>query len=385
MFKVVLRSTEAIDIVVRHYFEEDGIKMTISGELSFEEETMSRATEIFAMLLERNLVSAENVEFVATVSPEQLVEKQEESNQPVDSHIISECEGKSIKERVYDFICELYPKKVTIKDVSVKLGLKYQSASTAILKLYKQGKVEKDAKKRYFKKVSAPEMVEKVVSAGAEKSSVNEEMQTGASNNSATEQTETTATQGKSTNTEGDEHKSEETQSEQPEEKVEELTKPKKHAEEKNAELTAKEELPEYTSIEKAKTMVEAFSKEKYQEILEYIFFFRKRNFEVEKIRSKFNQESELVANVIKILAEKSIIIFDEKLPPEGRYVIQSMWRMYAILLNSKAPMEEGALRTAVEIGTSDFNKLMEQAFNDGIVEKTEEKRVTRYNAVTEF
>ena len=348
MFKVVLRSIEAIDIVARHYFAEEGIKITISGELSFEEETMNRATEIFAMLLERNLVSPENVEFVATeVSSEQQVEKHAKSSQPDDSHITSKCEEKSIKDRVYDFICELYPEKVTIKDVSVKLGLKYQSTNTAILKLYKEGKVEKDTKKRYFKKVSAAEMVEKVVSIAKEESSANEEMQTGASNNSRIEQTETTATE------------------------------PATSAE--------SEKFPEYTSIEKAKTMVEAFSKEKNLEILEYIFFYRKRNFEVKKLRAKFNRELDQVSNIIKILAEKSIIIFDEKLPSEGRYVIQPMWRMYAILLNSIAPMEEGALRTAVEIGTSDFNKLMEQALNDGIVEKAEEKRVTRYNAVTEF
>ena len=41
--------------------------------------------------------------------------------------------------------------------------------------------------------------------------------------------------------------------------------------------------------------------------------------------------------------------------------------------------MEEGALRTAAELGIKEFQLLIEEALKAEIIEKTVEKRVTRY------
>ena len=134
------------------------------------------------------------------------------------------------------------------------------------------------------------------------------------------------------------------------------------------------------TLVEKAKAMQEVFSDENNKDILNYIFFKRKNNFEVKKIVATFGHaREEQISEIISLLEGKEIISFNEKLPPSGRYVIHPIGRIYANLLNNKEPMEEGALRTAVEIGVKEFQSLIEEALKADTIKKTVEKRVTRY------
>lgn len=343
MFKVILRSSEAISVVLNHYLSEKDLNIKTSGEIMIEQDTMEVATEVFQLLLEKNLVSPENVEFInesivkgkkpkdsAGASEEKYATLQEKSVEV--SH-----DTRTIKDKVLDFVCEISPQKVTIKEIAEKLGLKYQATRTALGKLYHEGKVDKDDKKMYFKKLSPTEVVEEVL------------------------------------------------KKEEPKEKKEVITHPTTIAEEPTTKAEKKTEdseevAPECTLLEKAQAMQKAFSDENNMDILNYIFFKRKNNFEVKKIRSTFGHaESERISKIISLLAGKEIIKFDEKLPPEGRYVIIPIGRMYANLLKNKEPMEEGALRTAAELGIKEFQSLIEEALKAEIIEKTVEKRVTRY------
>lgn len=277
---------------------------------------------------------------------------------------------KSTKEMVFDFLCKISPEKATTTEIAEQLQIGYQSVSSALCRLYKEGKVDKD-KKKYFKKLSSEEVVKEVVSGGMQQI------------------TEANGQEGEKKQTTGDEEtvKDAGNQAEADAAKSEGA----KHKEEGTAEekgLTdkgtvggpEKVSVPQYTPLEKAKTMVKAFSNTGYTEVLHYIFFKRKGNFEVKKLRTALGDgEAVNIAMVIRLFAEKGIISFNEKLPPEGRYEIAPIWRIYAILIKNVEPMEEGAIRTSVELGDKEFQKIMKQALADEIVERTDIKRVTRY------
>lgn len=169
MFKIILRSSKAIIVVLNHYFSVKNLNLTTTGEVTIEQDTMEVATEVFQLLLEKNLVSPENVEFInesivkgkkpkdsAGASEEKYATLQEKSVEV--SH-----DTRTIKDKVLDFVCEISPQKVTIKEIAEKLGLKYQATRTALGKLYHEGKVDKDDKKMYFKKLSPTEVVEEVL------------------------------------------------------------------------------------------------------------------------------------------------------------------------------------------------------------------------------
>lgn len=315
MFKVILRSSEAISVVLNHYLSEKDLNIKTSGEIMIEQDTMEVATEIFQILLDKNLLSIADVGFLkeetnSEEEQEDPVEVNEENKAPAQENDVSH-DTRTIKDKVFDYICEISPKRVTIKEVAKNVGIKYQAAWSALGKLYFTGKVEKDEENKYFKNLSSAESVEEVI----------------------TEEQDNTE---------------------------EVLTPP--------------------TLVEKAKAMQEVFSDENNKDILNYIFFKRKNNFEVKKIVATFGHaREEQISEIISLLEGKEIISFNEKLPPSGRYVIHPIGRIYANLLNNKEPMEEGALRTAVEIGVKEFQSLIEEALKADTIKKTVEKRVTRY------
>lgn len=141
----------------------------------------------------------------------------------------------------------------------------------------------------------------------------------------------------------------------------------------------AQEVVPETTLQEKAKAMQEAFSDENNKDILNYIFFKKKNYFEVKKISESFEYAgAKQISNIISFLVGKGIITFNEKLPPEGRYVILPLCRIYAYLIKN-GEMEEGNLRTVAGLGVKEFQALIEEALNAKIIESSVEKRVTRY------
>lgn len=335
MFRIILRSSEAIGIILNHYFSVKNLNLTTTGEVIIEQKTMEVATEVFQLLLEKNLLSSENVEFLNEdmfrgKKLENSAEASTESSTTVpEKKVDVSYDTRTIKDKVFDYICEIVAQKTTIKEVAEKLGLKYQATRTALGKLYHEGKVDKDDKKMYFKKLSSTEIVEEVIK------------------------------------------------------KEEVATHPMVTVEEPTVESEKKETeegVPECTLLEKSKAIQEVFSDENNMDVLNYIFFKRKNNFELKKIRETFGHaESERIAKIISLLAGKGLIIFNEKLPPEGRYVILSIGRIYANLLKNKEPMEEGALRTAAEIGIKEFQSLIAEALKVEAIEKTVEKRVTRY------
>lgn len=370
--KVILRSPEAIKLFLAKYFDGKEFKLDVAGEVTLEQEETDIAVDVFKLLLKENLVSSKHVEFLS-ITPSSAttgIEVQETSQEKQNSGAGGgkERKTKSTKEMVFDFLCKISPEKATTTEIAEQLQIGYQSVSSALCRLYKEGKVDKD-KKKYFKKLSSEEGVKEVVTGDMQ--------QTTEANGQEEEEQQTTGDEATAENEENQaEANEDEREGARPKEegisKEEPITSEKSELEERP--------LPEYTPLEKAKTMVEVFSNARYTAVLYYMFFKRKGNFEVAKIRTSLGErEAENIATIINLFATKGIISFNEKLPPEGRYEIAPIWRIYAILIKNVEPMEEGAIRTAVELGDKEFQKIMKQALADEIVERTDIKRVTRY------
>ncbi len=366
--KVILRSPEAIKIFFAKYFDGKEFKIDISGEVTLEQKNTDIAVEMFKLLLEENLVSTEHVEFL-NITPSSATTENEAKEIPQDDvNGEKERKTKSTKEMVFDFLCKISPEKATTTEISEKLQIGYQSVSSALCRLYKEGKVDKD-KKKYFKKLSSEEGVKEVVTGGMQQiteANGQEEKEQRTTGDEATAENEENQAEANVSKSEDAKPKEESISKEEP------ITSEKSELEERP--------LPEYTPLEKAKTMVEVFSNARYTAVLYYMFFKRKGNFEVAKIRTSLGErEAENIATIINLFATKGIISFNEKLPPEGRYEIAPIWRIYANLIKNVEPMEEGAIRTVVELGDKEFQKIMKQALADEIVERTDIKRVTRY------
>ncbi len=330
MAKIIkLRSSEAINLVLEHYLPEKRFKITVLGEVSLELD-METATEIFNLLFEKNLVKLNEVEFLNEDFANVTVVESSENSEA--EQIVQPSTTKTSKEKVLDFLCEVSPNHFSTKEIAEKVGSSYPAVSNSLSKLLNEGKISKDSNKKYF--ISSTE-------------------------NTALESTNEGEASKVSTEQSDDE----------------------KANAEKSSETSVDEEknVPENSYIEGAKTMLKVFDDENNKDIVNYIFFDRKNNFEVKKIREKFPTKEERISKIIKALAKKEIIIFDEKLPPEGRYIILPLWRIYANLLGNKEPVEKGALRNAAETGIKEFDNLIKQALQHGLVERSEEKRVIRY------
>ena len=299
------------------------------GEVSLELD-METATEIFNLLFEKNLVKLNEVEFLNEDFANVTVVESSENSEA--EQIVQPSTTKTSKEKVLDFLCEVSPNHFSTKEIAEKVGSSYPAVSNSLSKLLNEGKISKDSNKKYF--ISSTE-------------------------NTALESTNEGEASKVSTEQSDDE----------------------KANAEKSSETSVDEEknVPENSYIEGAKTMLKVFDDENNKDIVNYIFFDRKNNFEVKKIREKFPTKEERISKIIKALAKKEIIIFDEKLPPEGRYIILPLWRIYANLLGNKEPVEKGALRNAAETGIKEFDNLIKQALQHGLVERSEEKRVIRY------
>lgn len=366
--KVILRSSEAIKLFLAKYFDGKEFKLDVAGEVTLEQEKTDIAVDVFKLLLEENLVSTEHVEFL-NITPSSATTENEAKEIPQDDvNGKKERKTKSTKEMVFDFLCKISPEKATTTEIAEQLQIGYQSVSSALCRLYKEGKVDKD-KKKYFKKLSSEEVVKEVVTGGMQQiteANGQEEEEQRTTEDEATAENEENQAEANVSKSEDAKPKEESISKEEP------ITSEKSELEERP--------LPEYTPLEKAKTMVEVFSNARYTAVLYYMFFKRKGNFEVAKIRTSLGErEAENIATIINLFATKGIISFNEKLPPEGRYEIAPIWRIYANLIKNVEPMEEGAIRTAVELGDKEFQKIMKQALADEIVERTDIKRVTRY------
>ena len=366
--KVILRSSEAIKLFLAKYFDGKEFKLDVAGEVTLEQEKTDIAVDVFKLLLEENLVSTEHVEFL-NITPSSATTENEAKEIPQDDvNGKKERKTKSTKEMVFDFLCKISPEKATTTEIAEQLQIGYQSVSSALCRLYKEGKVDKD-KKKYFKKQNSEEVVKEVVTGGMQQiteANGQEEEEQRTTGDEATAENEENQAEANVSKSEDAKPKEESISKEEP------ITSEKSELEERP--------LPEYTPLEKAKTMVEVFSNARYTAVLYYMFFKRKGNFEVAKIRTSLGErEAENIATIINLFATKGIISFNEKLPPEGRYEIAPIWRIYAILIKNVEPMEEGAIRTAVELGDKEFQKIMKQALADEIVERTDIKRVTRY------
>lgn len=372
--KVILRSPEAIKLFLAKYFDGKEFKLDVTGEVTLEQEETDIAIDVFKLLLKENLVSAEHVEFL-NITPNSTtteIEVQETSQEKQNSGASrgKERKTKSTKEMVFDFLCEISPKKATTTEISENLQIGYQSVSSALCRLYKEGKVDKD-KKKYFKKQNSEEVVKEVVTGDMQ--------QTTEANGQEGEKKQTTGDE-ETVKDAGNQAEADAAKSEGAKTKEEGVSEEKGSTDKANESRTEEVLAPEYSPLEKAKTMIKAFSNTGYTEVLHYIFFKRKGNFEVKKLRTALGDgEAVNIAMVIRLFAEKGIISFNEKLPPEGRYEIAPIWRIYAILIKNVEPMEEGSIRTAVELGDKEFQKIMKQALADEIVERTDIKRVTRY------
>lgn len=366
--KVILRSPEAIKLFLAKYFDGKEFKLDVAGEVTLEQEKTDIAVDVFKLLLKENLVSTEHVEFL-NITPSSATTENEAKEIPQDDvNGKKERKTKSTKEMVFDFLCKISPEKATTTEIAEQLQIGYQSVSSALCRLYKEGKVDKD-KKKYFKKQNSEEVVKEVVTGGMQQiteANGQEEEEQRTTGDEATAENEENQAEANVSKSEDAKPKEEGISKEEP------ITSEKSELEERP--------LPEYTPLEKAKTMVEVFSNARYTAVLYYMFFKRKGNFEVAKIRTSLGErEAENIATIINLFATKGIISFNEKLPPEGRYEIAPIWRIYANLIKNVEPMEEGAIRTAVELGDKEFQKIMKQALADEIVERTDIKRVTRY------
>lgn len=399
MVQVVLRSSEAINLVMDYYFSEKNFKISLSdgATLTLEDEDTSIAFEVFKLLLENNLMNSANVEFI-NLNPKSTSVKAKTSPKGGTKGVKPKKESKeknsvepTIKEKILEYLCKIYPEKLSLSEIAARLNLKYTSATSAIKRLYNSGEVLKDKKNYYAKPKSDVEQSEETeATIVTEPSGAEEKTSEGTSETAKTESekvAEETSQKLEKASVPAEETQkgSENLTPESTEKPKEDLIQPEAKSEVETAsDKTQKEvevKLPEYSLLEKAETMKKLFADSNNEEVIRYIFFLRKRNFSVEDARKKFPRvpKSELLSNIIKILFEKGIIILDENIPNAVRYIIPPMWRIYANLLKNKVPMEEGALRTAAELGDKEFQNLMQQALEEGIVEKTVEKRVTRY------
>lgn len=398
MVQVVLRSSEAINLVMDYYFSEKNFKISLSdgATLTLEDEDTSVAFEVFKMLLDNNLMNSDNVEFInlnpnstsvkAKTSPKggtkgvqsKKVKKAKESKEKTSVE-------PTIKEKILEYLCKIYPEKLSMSEISDRLNLKYTSVTSAINRLYNAGEVLKD-KKHYYAKPKSDEEQSEATEAPiiTETSGTDEESSEGTSEiaNKKSEEgvEETSQTSEENSDTEEKETPKEDFTTENSK-NAKRADKPEEVLNASNeTQKEVEETLPEYSLLEKAETMKKLFADSNNEEVIRYIFFLRKRNFSVEDARKKFQgPNAEILSNVIKILFEKGIIILDENIPSAVRYKISPMWRIYANLLKNEVPMEEGALRTAAELGVKEFQKLIQQAIQEEIVVKTVEKRVTRY------
>ena len=398
MVQVVLRSSEVINLVIAYYFSEMNFKISLSdgATLTLEDEDTSVAFEVFKMLLDNNLMNSDNVEFInlnpnstsvkAKTSPKggtkgvqsKKVKKAKESKEKTSVE-------PTIKEKILEYLCKIYPEKLSMSEISDRLNLKYTSVTSAINRLYNAGEVLKD-KKHYYAKPKSDEEQSEATEAPiiTETSGTDEESSEGTSEiaNKKSEEgvEETSQTSEENSDTEEKETPKEDFTTENSK-NAKRADKPEEVLNASNeTQKEVEETLPEYSLLEKAETMKKLFADSNNEEVIRYIFFLRKRNFSVEDARKKFQgPNAEILSNVIKILFEKGIIILDENIPSAVRYKISPMWRIYANLLKNEVPMEEGALRTAAELGVKEFQKLIQQAIQEEIVVKTVEKRVTRY------
>lgn len=399
MVQVVLRSSEVINLVIAYYFSEMNFKISLSdgATLTLEDKDNSIAFEVFKLLLDNNLMNSDNVEFI-NLNPNSTSAKAKTSpkggTKGVQSKKVKKAkeskEKKSgeptVKEKILEYLCMIYPEKLSISEIADRLNLKYTSVTSAINRLYNAGEVLKD-KKHYYAKPRSAEGESKVNE--AKTSGTEEKLSEGSSETNNTESGE--GVEGSSQNSEENfVPETEETLKKgsidvNPEatEEPTESAEPATSSVETQKEVEVK--LPEYSLLEKAETMKQLFADSNNEEVIRYIFFLRKRNFSVDDARKKFQgPNAEILSNVIKILFEKGIIILDENIPSAVRYKISPMWRIYANLLKNEVPMEEGALRTVAELGVKEFQKLIRQALQEEIIVKTVEKRVTRYAIITD-
>lgn len=412
MIQVVLRSSEAIKLVMDYYFSEKNFKISLSdgATLTLENEDTSIAFEVFKMLLDYNLMNSDNVEFI-NLNPNSTSVKAKTSpkggTKGVQSKKVKKAkESKeknsvepTIKEKILEYLCKIYPEKLSLSEIANRLNLKYTSATSAINRLYNAGEVLKDKKHYYAKPKSDEEQSEATeapiiteTSGTDEKSS---EETSEIANKESEEGVEETSQKLEKASVPAEETQKEDFTTEESkdaqraEEPKEVLVKPEDESKVGTASVETQKEveetLPEYSFVEKAETIKKLFADEKNAEVINYIFFLRKRNFSVEDARKKFpSPNGEILSNVIKVLFEKGIIVLDERIRSTVRYIIPPMWRIYANLLKNEVPMEEGALRTAAELGVKEFQNLIQEALKEGIVEKTVEKRVTRYAIIAD-
>ena len=408
MVQVVLRSSEAINLVMDYYFSEKNFKISLSdgATLTLEDEDTSIAFEVFKMLLDYNLMNSDNVEFI-NLNPNSTSVKAKTSpkggTKGVQSKKVKKAkeskEKKSveptIKEKILEYLCKIYPEKLSLSEIAARLNLKYTSATSAINRLYNSGEVLKDKKNYYAKPKSDVEQSEATEAPIiTETSGTDEKSSEGTSETAKTESekvAEETSQKLEKASVPAEETQkgSENLTPESTEKPKEDLIQPEAKSEVETAsDKTQKEvevKLPEYSLLEKAETMKKLFADSNNEEVIRYIFFLRKRNFSVEDARKKFQgPNGEILSNVIKVLFEKGIIVLDERIRSTVRYIIPPMWRIYANLLKNEVPMEEGALRTAAELGVKEFQNLIQEALKEGIVEKTVEKRVTRYAIIAD-
>ena len=408
MVQVVLRSSEAINLVMDYYFSEKNFKISLSdgATLTLEDEDTSIAFEVFKLLLENNLMNSANVEFI-NLNPNSTSVKAKTSpkggTKGVQSKKVKKAkESKeknsvepTIKEKILEYLCKIYPEKLSLSEIAARLNLKYTSATSAINRLYNAGEVLKD-KKHYYAKPKSDEEQSEATEAPiiTETSGTDEKSSEGTSeiaNKESEEGVEETSQKLEKASVPAEETQkgSENLTPESTEKSKEDLIQPEAKSKVGTASVETQKEveetLPEYSFVEKAETMKKLFADEKNAEVINYIFFLRKRNFSVEDARKKFpSPNGEILSNVIKVLFEKGIIVLDERIRSTVRYIIPPMWRIYANLLKNEVPMEEGALRTAAELGVKEFQNLIQEALKEGIVKKTVEKRVTRYAIIAD-
>ena len=403
MVQVVLRSSEAINLVMDYYFSEKNFKISLSdgATLTLEDEDTSIAFEVFKLLLENNLMNSANVEFI-NLNPKSTSLKAKTSPKGGTKGVKPKKESKeknsvepTIKEKILEYLCKIYPEKLSLSEIAARLNLKYTSATSAINRLYNSGEVLKDKKNYYAKPKSDVEQSEATEAPIiTETSGTDEKSSEGTSETAKTESekvAEETSQKLEKASVPAEETQkgSENLTPESTEKPKEDLIQPEAKSEVETAsDKTQKEvevKLPEYSLLEKAETMKKLFADSNNEEVIRYIFFLRKRNFSVEDARKKFQgPNGEILSNVIKVLFEKGIIVLDERIRSTVRYIIPPMWRIYANLLKNEVPMEEGALRTAAELGVKEFQNLIQEALKEGIVEKTVEKRVTRYAIIAD-
>lgn len=317
-----------------------GMDIQMEGDIIVREENCFEKTKVIMEALAKMSPVQEETE-------EKPDENKERSGNPVKKNSakkgsrqqkVKAVKGKknSRSDEILRFMQENPIKEYRIKDLSEKLGCTYATASSAMYKLLQEGLVTRTDKA--YKLVEAVESTVPVVTE-AEAQEIS----------GTTKEVKTDKNVGKSSEEKAKPAAAQAVQIPKETPKISKTVK--------------KQAVP--VKIEEIK---KCFGKEKYEDILMFLFP-KKTTFTVEKLKNSFYTQEKEITELIQLFIDE-VFIPNEGM--EGRYTISNKWRIYAYLLKAGKMVEEGTIKYDLGISDKDLYLATEKAIGQGLLRKKE-------------